>query len=171
MHSEWAIVWPDTSSEGMCPFHSTQMFSLSLISQKTVSYFAQRVEQILELAMRWSPRETTSILLEYVRSVASSAHHSGVSLATAQINKYFDLNPHNKHLPVRDFHYSLDWSHFWNMLYGKKNLVGPYWKNLCLVKFFQLHQTFLESMKERVSDTNKNQGILCVSFLPCAASG
>ena len=52
--------------------------------------------------MRWSPRETTSILLEYVRSVVGSTHHSGVSLATAQINKYFYLNPHNKHLPVRE---------------------------------------------------------------------
>ena len=51
--------------------------------------------------MRWSPRETTSILLEYVRTVASSAHHSGVSLATAQINKYFHLNSQNEFLPVR----------------------------------------------------------------------
>ncbi|CAI8048545.1 Phosphatidylinositol 4-kinase alpha [Geodia barretti] len=79
--------------------HSVTVPENATKREKTVSYFAQRVEQILELAMRWSPRETTSILLEYVRSVASSAHHSGVSLATAQINNYFDLNPHNKHVP------------------------------------------------------------------------
>ena len=126
----------------VCVHSTVHRCSLSLFPQKTVSYFAQRVEQILELAMRWSPRETTSILLEYVRSVASSTHHSGVSLATAQINKYFDLNPHNKHLPVRYLHHSFDWSHFWSICCTIKNLVGPYRKNLCLVKFFWLHQTF-----------------------------
>ena len=52
--------------------------------------------------MQWSPRETTSILLEYVRSVAGPTHHTGISLATAQINKQFQLNPHNKHVPVSE---------------------------------------------------------------------
>ena len=78
---------------------------LSLL-QKTATYCAQRAEQILELAMRWAPAETSSILQEYIRrvGVASTglAHHSGVSLATAQINKYFQLNSQNEFLPVSE---------------------------------------------------------------------
>lgn len=45
------------------------MFTIQLMShhvtldpQKTVSYFAKRCEQILDLAVKWAPTETKAIL-------------------------------------------------------------------------------------------------------------
>ena len=37
-------------------------FFCSIFMQKTVSYFAQRCQQILELAIKWAPLETKAIL-------------------------------------------------------------------------------------------------------------
>jgi len=72
--------------------------------EKTVGYFARRCEQILELAIKWAPIETKAILEDYIcqLSIATTGltHHSGVSLAAAQISKHFEFNQLSEHLPT-----------------------------------------------------------------------
>eukprot|EP00731_Ephydatia_muelleri_P032328 Em0023g835a len=72
--------------------------------EKTVSYFATRCQQIVDLAMKWAPAQCKAILQEYLHRTSSASlglhHHTGVSLAASQLYKHIELNVNSKHIPA-----------------------------------------------------------------------